>query len=115
MTDQWTKARESMLRALTKAVGYDYDSLYASKREWIDDRGNRHDVNTPYKCDFEDGLDAVLAALREHGYVVVPEKLSHKMARAWEYGPNGNPEDSLEDYWQPSYRDMIAAAEKERE
>jgi hypothetical protein len=39
-------------RKIAASLGYDWDTLYENKRERTDDRGKRHDINTPYKSDF---------------------------------------------------------------
>ncbi len=46
-------------------LGHAFDSLYADKREWLDDRGKRHDVNVPYKADVLEAADAILSALSD--------------------------------------------------
>jgi hypothetical protein len=53
--------RETAARAIASELGYDFDTLYETKQEWIDDRGARHDINVPRKPDFRDAADALLA------------------------------------------------------
>lgn len=82
MTHPFDKAREAAVRAMTATVGYQYETLYANKQEYIADRGARHDVNVPYKGDFDAGLDAALSALEAHGYVLVPVEPTEAMMEA---------------------------------
>jgi len=56
---------EKMARAIARGLGYEWDTLYASKGEWTKDRGSRHDINVPYKPDFIDAARAALEAMRE--------------------------------------------------
>lgn len=56
---------EQLARALSTGIGYDYDTLYADKGEWVDDRGARHDINVPFKSDIDDGIQVVLEELME--------------------------------------------------
>jgi hypothetical protein len=55
---------EIVARAIAKGLGYDWDTLYAGKTEWVADRGSRHDINTPYKPDFTDAARAAIEAMR---------------------------------------------------
>lgn len=55
------RLREELARIIASAIGYDYDDLYANKAAWINDRGKRHDVNTPYQSDMRDAAAAVAA------------------------------------------------------
>ncbi len=59
-TTSYERRREELAKLIAEEVGYTWDSLYEHKSEWIDDRGLRHDVNTPYKTDFRCAADAVV-------------------------------------------------------
>lgn len=55
---------EAIARIISEqCLGHDFNGLYADKREWLDDRGARHDVNVPYKADVLAAADAILAAI----------------------------------------------------
>lgn len=56
---------ERVKLAICNALGYDFDDLYQGKREWVDDRGSRHDINTPFKVDFEEAAKVAIAAMQE--------------------------------------------------
>jgi hypothetical protein len=61
--------REELARVLAAGLGFSWENLYQDKRDWTDDRGKRHDINTPYKSDYLDAADAILAWMKESGYV----------------------------------------------
>lgn len=56
-------------RAIAAQTGYDYDRVFENKQEWVAEHGLRggrfHDVNEPYRADFDAAADAVLDALME--------------------------------------------------
>lgn len=56
---------ERVVRAISDGIGYNYDDLYASKAEWINDRGARGDVNMPRKPDMDEAARAALEAMME--------------------------------------------------
>lgn len=60
---------ETMIERVEKAIadqlGLDLATLYKNKSEWIDDRGARHDINTPYRGDITDAACAAIEAMRE--------------------------------------------------
>lgn len=68
--------KEKIARAISTTRGDDFDAIPADKREWIDCRGKVsgrfRDVNEPFKDDYIDMADAVLRAIEEAGYVVMP-------------------------------------------
>ena len=64
MSEQ-TTMMERCARAIAAGLGYEWDTLYEGKREWVADRGSRHDINTPYKPDFTDAARTVIEALIE--------------------------------------------------
>jgi hypothetical protein len=62
LTDEITLA---VAKAIASGLGYDYESLYEGKSEYIADRGSRHDINTPYKTDMEEAAEAAIKAYEE--------------------------------------------------
>jgi len=58
-----TPLEEKVARAIADQIGPSYDDAYEDKREWTADRGKRHDVNTPYKCDFRNAAQAAIAVV----------------------------------------------------
>lgn len=62
--------RERLAKLIAAELGYEWDgerAIYENKSEYIGDRGKRgHDVNTPYKADFRNAADALLAAGWRH-------------------------------------------------
>lgn len=59
---------EAVARAIAPVIGPRYEELYENKREWLDDRGRRHDINVPYKSDLRYAAEAAIAALVERGW-----------------------------------------------
>lgn len=59
---------EAVARVISNEIGYPYDTLYEDKRDWIDGRGERYDVNVPYKSDMRYAAEAAIAALIERGW-----------------------------------------------
>lgn len=59
---------EAVARIISNEIGYPYDTLYEDKRDWIDGRGERYDVNVPYKSDMRYAAEAAIAALVERGW-----------------------------------------------
>jgi hypothetical protein len=58
---------ERVARAIGDALGLPFDTLYVDKREYINDRGSRHDVNAPHKADMLEAAQAAIAALPAAG------------------------------------------------
>jgi len=56
---------QKVAREIAAGLGYEWDTLYEGKAEWIADRGSRHDINTPYKPDFIEAARAAIEAMRE--------------------------------------------------
>lgn len=60
---------EKAARALAAAMGYDFDDAFDDKSAWIKAHGDNGrgfvDINEPFKCDFVDGVRAVLMAIRD--------------------------------------------------
>jgi len=54
------KMIERIAKVICVGIGYEWDTLYATKSEWIRDRGSRHDINVPRKPDFEEAAKCVL-------------------------------------------------------
>ena len=77
---------EKVARAIATGLGYEWDTLYASKGEWTADRGSRHDINVPYKPDFLEAARAALEAMREptEGMAKAPYAMGMSYMSQWD-------------------------------
>lgn len=60
---------ERLARALSTALGDDYNLAFESKQDWITARGGKpfRDVNMPYKGDYTEAVKAILSELSAAG------------------------------------------------
>lgn len=85
---------EKLARVIATNLGFPFDHALADKKEWTDLQGRKggrfHDINEPFQSDYLDAAKAILSALTEQGFVVVPEGPTEVMIEAGaDYGPIG--------------------------
>jgi len=54
---------EEVARVICDELGLDFGTLYQNKGEWIKDRSQRHDINTPYQCEVLAAAKAVITKI----------------------------------------------------
>lgn len=101
---------ERVARAIAAGLGYDWNTLYASKSEWNADRGSRHDINVPYKPDFIEAARAAIEAMMEPTEAMI--------AAAWPLPNFDGPimdhrKSDLKDYWQAMLSEALSPSLKE--